>query len=163
MDRPVSLAAQTRFTGRHHKAVLPHPALDQLADVLRRRAVAELRRGVGDRVQPCGRRVAQLEREVLGPAARVAHRGRGEVAAALLGSDERLEYTLVGDTVNLAQRLQQLASAGETVLSEPTWRSVTLQLDADALPTQLVKGRETPVAAYKLGAAEVQEAATWKQ
>ena len=33
----------------------------------------------------------------------------GEVAAALLGSDERLEYTLVGDTVNLAQRLQDLA------------------------------------------------------
>jgi class 3 adenylate cyclase len=86
----------------------------------------------------------------------------GEVAAALLGSDERLEYTLVGDTVNLAQRLQQLASAGETVLSEPTWRAVTLELDADALPTQLVKGRETPVAAYKLGAAEAQEATTWK-
>ena len=30
----------------------------------------------------------------------------GDVAAALLGSDERLEYTVVGDTVNLAQRLQ---------------------------------------------------------
>ena len=35
----------------------------------------------------------------------------GEVAAALLGSEERLEYTLVGDTVNLAQRLQQLGRA----------------------------------------------------
>ncbi len=31
----------------------------------------------------------------------------GRVAAALLGSDERLEYSLVGDAVNLAQRLQQ--------------------------------------------------------
>ena len=41
----------------------------------------------------------------------------GPVAAALLGSDEHLEYTLVGDTVNLAQRLQQWASPGETVLS----------------------------------------------
>ena len=35
----------------------------------------------------------------------------GEVAAALLGSDERLEYTLVGDVVNLSQRLQQWADA----------------------------------------------------
>ena len=35
----------------------------------------------------------------------------GEVAAALLGSDERLEYTLVGDTVNLAQRLQDSGAA----------------------------------------------------
>ena len=43
----------------------------------------------------------------------------GEVAAALLGSDERLEYTVVGDTVNLSQRLQDLARpAGTTVLSE---------------------------------------------
>ena len=40
----------------------------------------------------------------------------GEAAAALLGSAERLEYTLVGDTVNLCQRLQQLADKGETVL-----------------------------------------------
>src|SRR3712207_3901285 len=45
----------------------------------------------------------------------------GEVAAALLGSDERVEYTLVGDTVNLAQRLQDLARpAGTIVLSAPT-------------------------------------------
>ena len=36
----------------------------------------------------------------------------GPVAAALLGSEERLEYTLVGDTVNLAQRLQDLARPG---------------------------------------------------
>ena len=49
----------------------------------------------------------------------------GEAAAALLGSEERLEYTLVGDTVNMSQRLQQLAEAGETVVSQGTvdaWR-----------------------------------------
>ena len=44
----------------------------------------------------------------------------GEAAAALLGSVEHLEYTLVGDTVNLAQRLQQFAAAGETVISAAT-------------------------------------------
>ena len=44
----------------------------------------------------------------------------GEVAAALLGSDERLEYTLVGDTVNLAQRLQDLARPPGTVMSGAT-------------------------------------------
>ncbi|MEI2700750.1 MAG: hypothetical protein V9E94_21290 [Microthrixaceae bacterium] len=37
------------------------------------------------------------------------------------GSEERLEYTVVGDTVNLSQRLQDLARpAGTTVISEPT-------------------------------------------
>jgi adenylate cyclase len=74
----------------------------------------------------------------------------GEVAAALLGSEERLEYTLVGDTVNLSQRLQQLASAGETVMSEPTLRALTREVDTLALDARLVKGRDTPVKAYKI-------------
>jgi class 3 adenylate cyclase/DNA-binding NarL/FixJ family response regulator len=74
----------------------------------------------------------------------------GEVAAALLGSEERLEYTLVGDTVNLTQRLQQLASAGETVISGPTKSALTLDLDTVELDAQLVKGRDTPVVAYKI-------------
>src|SRR3984957_19698785 len=74
----------------------------------------------------------------------------GDAAAALLGSEERLEYTLVGDTVNLSQRLQQLADAGETVLSEATLATLTTAADTVALPPQLVKGRDTPVVAYKL-------------
>jgi class 3 adenylate cyclase len=73
----------------------------------------------------------------------------GEVAAALLGSDERLEYTVVGDTVNLSQRLQDLARpAGTTVLGESTMAALSEPLDARALPPQRVKGREAPVVAY---------------
>ena len=82
----------------------------------------------------------------------------GDVAAALLGSEERLEYTLVGDTVNLSQRLQQLASAGETVLSEPTLRGLSLDVETVALDPQLVKGRDTPVLAFKILAAEASTA-----
>lgn len=73
----------------------------------------------------------------------------GRVAAALLGSEERLEYSVVGDTVNLTQRLQQWAEPGETVLSELTWQAITKQLDCDVLEPALVKGREKPVAAYR--------------
>src|SRR5207245_1833819 len=65
----------------------------------------------------------------------------GPAAAALLGSAERLEYTLVGDTVNLAQRLQQLASAGETVLSDATSKALSVPARATELPAQRVKGR----------------------
>src|SRR5580693_401850 len=74
----------------------------------------------------------------------------GEAAAALLGSAERLEYTLVGDTVNLSQRLQQLADPGETVLSEATFKALSTSLSAVALGAQRVKGRDAPVFAYKI-------------
>jgi class 3 adenylate cyclase/DNA-binding NarL/FixJ family response regulator len=74
----------------------------------------------------------------------------GAAAAALLGSAERLEYTLVGDTVNLSQRLQQLADGGETVLSEPTFKALSMPVDTIPLGSQLVKGRDTPVVAYKI-------------
>jgi len=73
----------------------------------------------------------------------------GLVAAALLGSDERLEYTLVGDTVNLTQRLQQWAEPGETVLSEPTWLALDPQPDADELEPEQVKGRAAAVSAFR--------------
>ena len=72
----------------------------------------------------------------------------GEAAAALLGSAERLEYTLVGDTVNLSQRLQQLAAAGETVISAATSTALSHPASLIALPEQLVKGRDTPISAF---------------
>jgi adenylate cyclase len=74
----------------------------------------------------------------------------GEAAAALLGSVERLEYTLVGDTVNLSQRLQQFAEAGETVLSEATLQALSTPVRTVPLGAQMVKGRDTPVTAYKI-------------
>jgi class 3 adenylate cyclase/ActR/RegA family two-component response regulator len=75
----------------------------------------------------------------------------GEVAAALLGSAERLEYTLVGDTVNMAQRLQELARpAGTTVYSEQTADVLGVRTKLRALEVQLVKGRDTPVVAFAI-------------
>jgi adenylate cyclase len=73
----------------------------------------------------------------------------GPVAAALLGSEERLEYTVVGDTVNLAQRLQdQARPGGRIVLSEATYAALRAPIDAQRLDSFRVKGREAPVSAY---------------
>jgi len=75
----------------------------------------------------------------------------GVVAAALLGSEERVEYTLVGDALNLCQRLQQFADAGQIVVGEATWEALTdPPTDYERLESQLVKGRDTPVAPYRL-------------
>jgi class 3 adenylate cyclase/ActR/RegA family two-component response regulator len=73
----------------------------------------------------------------------------GRVAAALLGSTERLEYTVVGDTVNLAQRLQDRARpAGRIVMSESTHAALSVPVDAQRLDPTAVKGREALVTAY---------------
>jgi class 3 adenylate cyclase len=80
----------------------------------------------------------------------------GEVAAARLGSDERIEYTLVGDTVNLSQRLQDLARpAGTTVFGASTLDALSTPQRPDpaqceALADTLVKGRRTPVTAFRI-------------
>ena len=76
----------------------------------------------------------------------------GDVAAALLGSEERAEYTVVGDSVNLCQRLQQFASSGQTVISEPTWEALTVRPDdAERMSEETVKGRQAPVRPFRIG------------
>jgi class 3 adenylate cyclase/ActR/RegA family two-component response regulator len=77
----------------------------------------------------------------------------GEVAAALLGSEERLEYTVVGDTVNLSQRLQDMARPGNaTVVSDPTWQALTQRPEAEPMGEFTVKGRATPLTAWRVEA-----------
>jgi len=76
----------------------------------------------------------------------------GLVAAALIGSKERAEYSLVGDAVNLAQRLQQFASCGQTVLSETTYSALTRPRQAERIGPTPVKGRNEPVSAFRVPA-----------
>jgi class 3 adenylate cyclase len=76
----------------------------------------------------------------------------GLVAAALIGSEERAEYSVVGDAVNLAQRLQQFASCGETVLSETTYAALGYKPQAQQVGPTTVKGREELVTAFRVPA-----------
>lgn len=77
----------------------------------------------------------------------------GEVAAAMLGSVERVEYTLVGDTVNLAQRLQDMARPAGTTVAGAATAHATPELAWESLGPCTVKGRESPVQAYRLAGA----------
>jgi class 3 adenylate cyclase/FixJ family two-component response regulator len=79
----------------------------------------------------------------------------GLVAAALIGSKERMEYSVVGDAVNLAQRLQQLASCGQTVLSEATFAALRTCPDAEQLGPAPVKGRQGLVTAFRVPAPQL--------
>jgi class 3 adenylate cyclase/FixJ family two-component response regulator len=96
---------------------------------------------------------ARWEGEGLAPFGLGIGLSTGPVAAALLGSEERLEYTVVGDTVNLSQRLQDLARpAGCTVLSEATYSALSTPIEAEELDPTTVKGRKTVVRAFRVPA-----------
>ncbi len=77
----------------------------------------------------------------------------GPVVVGKIGDNLRMDYTAVGDTTNLAARLQQLAEPGAIHLSEATYRLVAPYVDCKALGERTVKGKSEPVTVYRLAGA----------
>ncbi|QGZ58159.1 adenylate/guanylate cyclase domain-containing protein [Paraburkholderia acidiphila] len=76
----------------------------------------------------------------------------GEVVAGALGCVDARDYTVTGNPVNLAARLQVAAAAGETWLSDDVARALRDAAVCDALGEQRFKGIDTPVRAWRLRA-----------
>ena len=73
----------------------------------------------------------------------------GLVVVGKIGDDLRMDYTAVGDTTNLAARLQQMAQPGSVVISAATHQHVAGFFDTRELGEMPVKGR-TPVRAFEV-------------
>lgn len=75
---------------------------------------------------------------------------RGEAMIGNVGTDELFNFTVIGDTVNLAQRLESAAKPGQILLSEETARAVIDAVIARPLPPMRVKGKQQPVNVFVL-------------
>jgi class 3 adenylate cyclase/tetratricopeptide (TPR) repeat protein len=74
----------------------------------------------------------------------------GPVVVGALGNNLRVEFTAVGETVNLASRMEGLAEPGTTYVTEDTFQLAEGLFRFEFLGEKRVKGRETPVKAYRV-------------
>jgi PAS domain S-box-containing protein len=74
----------------------------------------------------------------------------GEAVVGNVGTHFRKDYSVVGDAVNLAKRLQEVAGPGQILLSEAAYLEVADWVDVDALEPMQVKGRQAEEQFYAL-------------
>jgi adenylate cyclase len=74
----------------------------------------------------------------------------GEVFAGNIGSHRRLEYTVIGDAVNVAHRLCSEAGPGEILVSEALCQVVKDHADYEYLPAMALRGRTRSVQVYRV-------------
>jgi adenylate cyclase len=74
----------------------------------------------------------------------------GEAVAGTVGTEDRMEYTVIGASVNLAARLESNSKPGQILISGRTYRMVAGQVEARPLGAIRVKGKEQEVEVYEV-------------
>jgi hypothetical protein len=74
----------------------------------------------------------------------------GLVVVGSIGDDLRMDYTAVGDTVNLAARMESTARPGTVLVSNNTYQRAIRHFEFKSLGMVKVKGKETPLDVYEL-------------
>jgi len=76
--------------------------------------------------------------------------GTGQAVVGNVGTPQIMNYTAVGDVVNLAKRLEESAQGGQVLIGAHSYRHVRDLVVVRSLPPLAVKGREEPVAVYEV-------------
>ncbi len=74
----------------------------------------------------------------------------GDAILGMIGSEKRMEYTAVGDSVNVAKRLQEAAVSGQILLSGDTYKEIDTQVIVKRLDPLLLRGRSSTLEIYEL-------------
>lgn len=74
----------------------------------------------------------------------------GEAFIGNVGEGEVRDFTVIGDTVNTAARLQAMAAPGEVLVTDETYRAASADISSSEVRTLEVKGKEAPLLAHVL-------------
>ena len=74
----------------------------------------------------------------------------GEAVVGNIGTEALMDYTVVGDAVNIAQRLEELAQGGQILVTEATYEQVGRRAQVIPYGTQVLRGRQEETTIYQL-------------
>lgn len=74
----------------------------------------------------------------------------GEAVLGVIGTEQRIDYTAIGDSVNTAKRIQENSDAGQILISEDAYQLVKKEIEVKEVNPITAKGKSKPVKVYEV-------------